>query len=82
MGDVGVMLTSPNGHEIPLAFKLDFICTNDEAEYEALLLRLISTQEVEAQYLCIRGDSNLIIKQANSEFGLKKPALAPYKAVV
>ena len=34
----GVVLTSPEGHEIPLAFKLDFPCTNNEAEYEALLL--------------------------------------------
>ena len=58
----GVVLTSPESHEIPLAFKLDFPCTNNEAEYEALLLGLISAQEVGARCLCIRGDSNLIIK--------------------
>ena len=76
------MLTSPEGHEIPLAFKLDFPYTNNEAEYEALLLRLIFAQEVGARCLCIRGDSNLIIKQANGEYGLKEPALVPYRPVV
>ena len=76
------MLTSPEGHEIPLAFKLDFPCTNNEAEYKALLLGLIFAQEVGARCLCIRGDSNFIIKQANGEYGLKEPALAPYRVAV
>ena len=58
----GVVLASPQGQEIPLAFKLDFHCTNNEAEYEALLLGLIFAQNVGALGLCIRGDSNLIIK--------------------
>ena len=76
------MLTSPQGQEIPLAFKLDFHCTNNEAEYEALIIGLISTQNVGASRLCVRGDSNLIIKQANGEFSLKEPTLAPYRAAV
>ena len=41
-----VVLTSLKGHEIPLAFKLDLPCTNNEVEYEALLLGLLSTQKV------------------------------------
>ena len=78
----GVVLTSPQGQEIPLAFKLDFHCTNNEAEYEALLIGLLSAQNVGASRLCIHGDSNLIIKQSNGNFALKEPTLAPYRAAV
>ena len=78
----GIVLTSPEGRKIPLAFKLGFHCTNNEVEYEALLLGLISAQHVRASRVCIRGDSNLIIKQANGDFALKEPALAPYRAAV
>ena len=37
---------------------------------------------LDANNLCIHGDSNLIVKQANGEFALKKPMLASYRTLV
>lgn len=36
----GILLKSPGGKELPHAFKLAFLCTNNVAEYEALILGL------------------------------------------
>ena len=37
---VGVLLISPGGEAVRLMYKLEFITTNNTAEYEALLLGL------------------------------------------
>lgn len=41
-GSAGVVLYASDGTDISLAFKLDFLCTNNEATYEALVIELIS----------------------------------------
>lgn len=35
---IGVLLTSPNGSHIPLAFNLNFDVTNNQAKYEACIV--------------------------------------------
>ena len=67
---------------ISLAFKLDFLCTNNQVEYEALILGLFTASAIRANYLCIHRDSNLIVKQANGEFELKESMLASYRTLV
>ncbi|XP_074290618.1 uncharacterized protein LOC141617334 [Silene latifolia] len=39
---VGILLTSPKGEHVPVSIKLDFLATNNAAEYEACLLGLRS----------------------------------------
>jgi len=36
----GVIFVTPQGIPIPYSFKLDFLCTNNNAEYEALILAI------------------------------------------
>ena len=67
---------------ISLAIKLDFPCTNNQAEYEALILGLFISSAIGVNNLCIHEDSNLIIKHANSEFSFKKFMLSSYKTLV
>ncbi|KAJ1396464.1 Ribonuclease H domain [Sesbania bispinosa] len=56
-----------------------FPCTNNEAEYEALILGLHMAEELGVKRLRIRGDSNLVIKQLKGQFGAKEESLAMYK---
>ncbi|XP_028108109.1 uncharacterized protein LOC114306980 [Camellia sinensis] len=42
---------------------LDFHCSNNEAEYEALILGLIAAEKHNIKKIRIRGDSKLIVKQ-------------------
>ncbi|XP_075645360.1 uncharacterized protein LOC142616379 [Castanea sativa] len=54
-GGVGVMLKSPEGEELKFMIRLNFLTTNNEVEYEALLAGLDLAQVVEAvngEYEC------------------------------
>jgi hypothetical protein len=48
---VGVNLTSPDGKKFQYALKLNFITTNNKAEYEAVLARLSIAREMGAKNL-------------------------------
>ena len=46
---------------VALSFKLEFLCLNNTAEYEAYLTRLATTLEMEIKHLRVMGDSNLVV---------------------
>jgi ribonuclease HI len=55
------------------SYKLNFQCTNNIAEYEALMLGLKLLKKVGAKQIMVRGDSELIIKQIKGEYAAKHP---------
>ena len=60
------------------AFKLDFKCINNIAEYEALILGLNLLKKIGAQRIVVHGESELVIKQLNGEYTAKHPRLRAY----
>jgi hypothetical protein len=64
------------------SYKLNFQCTNNIAEYEALMLGLKLLKKVGAKQIMVRGDSELIIKQIKGEYAEKHPRLRAYRNVV
>ena len=60
-GGIGVVLKSL-GEEHMFAHKLHFPCSNNEAEYEALVTRLNATKRLGIRKLKVFGDSELVIK--------------------
>jgi ribonuclease HI len=64
------------------SYKLNFHCTNNVAEYEALMLGLKLLKKVGAKQIMVRGDSELIIKQIKGEYAAKHPRLRAYRNVV
>ena len=58
-----ISIRSPNGEPKLLSYKLDFKCTNNVVEYEALILGIKALQGLQAQRINIQGDSELVIKQ-------------------
>ena len=64
---IGVLLIAPNNSLIPLAFKLRFKVSNNEAEYEASIARLEVALELVAKRLDIIGDLNLVVSQAKGD---------------
>ncbi|XP_028077305.1 uncharacterized protein LOC114279278 [Camellia sinensis] len=81
-GGAGIVLISPNQTEVNLSYKLDFKCSNNEAEYEALILGLMAALDLGVSLLCIKGDSNLVVKQTNGDYAIKEPPLASYRTIV
>jgi ribonuclease HI len=64
------------------SYKLNFQCTNNIAEYEALILGLKLLKNLGAKRIAIRGDFELIIKQIKGEYFAKHPRLRAYRNVV
>jgi hypothetical protein len=64
------------------SYKLNFHCTNNVAEYEALMLGLKLLKKVGAKKIMVRGDSELIIKQIKGEYAAKHPCLRAYRNAI
>lgn len=65
---VGVRVILPHEKLIPLSYHLNFLCTNNTIEYEALLDRLCIALSMESRDIKIFGDSQLVIKQINETY--------------
>ncbi|KAG9453633.1 hypothetical protein H6P81_006537 [Aristolochia fimbriata] len=74
----GVLFVSPKKDLLPYSFVLTQACSNNEAEYQAILLGLGMAVEMQIPQLHIYGDSTLVIKQLTGEFEVKKPELEPF----
>ena len=78
---VGVVIQSPHQHRWYFSLKLDFECTNNQAEYEALVIGLGVLHELRAYRVLVLGDSELLINQPNGTFRCMSCILAPYHMV-
>lgn len=58
---VRILILSSKGYKYPFYFNLELECTNNQAEYEALILGLELLLELEASMIEIIGDSKLVI---------------------
>ena len=75
-GGIGIILTDKQGRNSIHACKLSFKCTNNEAEYEALILGMMTAIKIGIKRLTIRGDSRLVIQQMKGEFAVNRVLLA------
>jgi hypothetical protein len=58
---VGIVLISPSGAEFEMSSQLDFYCTNNQTEYQALLFGLIMLRSMGVKYVEAYGDSLLVV---------------------
>ena len=78
----GVVLTSPRGDKIRYVLRLMFPCTNNAAEYEALLHGLRVAKEINlSRVRCFR-DSDLVAQQVSGTWDSKDPLMAAYRREV
>ena len=75
----GVYIISPIRDFKSLSYKLTFECTNNVAEYEALLLGLHALKELGAQKIKILGDSESVINQINESYQTRHPRMRAYR---
>jgi ribonuclease HI len=64
---VGCVIVSPNGVYIDLSIRLEFTCTNNQVEYEALLHEIEYLRDLVARDVDVFGDSNLIVQQVRRD---------------
>jgi ribonuclease HI len=64
------------------SYKLAFECTNNMAEYEALILGLKVLKELGANNITMCGDSELVINHVKGIYQTKNPRLRAYRNLV
>jgi len=70
---VGIVLEGPNDVLIEKSLHFAFKTSNNQAEYEAILVGLSLTHEVGVKLLTCKTDSKLTIGYLNDEFQIKDP---------
>ncbi|XP_065624488.1 uncharacterized protein LOC136065344 [Quercus suber] len=75
---VGLVLISPEGIIIEKALRLGFSATNNEAEYEALLMGMSMVQKMGGKAVKLFSDSRLIVGQVKGEFEAKDERMQGY----
>ena len=68
---VGIVIQSPRYRRTEMSFKFDFNYTNNQVEYEALIIGLEILLEMRASTVHIKGDSNLDISQIIGNFRIR-----------
>uniref|UniRef100_A0A2N9FQJ5 Uncharacterized protein n=1 Tax=Fagus sylvatica TaxID=28930 RepID=A0A2N9FQJ5_FAGSY len=81
-GGVGIVLRSPEGDIIKQAIRLQYPTTNNEAEYEALLLGLNTAKILGATELDVHSDSQLVVGQVNGDYEAKEGRMQQYLQLV
>ena len=74
----GVVIMTPEEAIIEQAIKLGFDASNNEAEYEALLIGLRNALHLDARRLLVFYDSKLVINQLKGEYAAKNGRIAAY----
>jgi len=74
----GVILEGPNGLLIEKALRFAFKASNNQAEYEALVVGMLLAKEMGARSLLVKSDSLLVTKQVTGKYEAKDPKMAAY----
>jgi len=75
---VGLVLVFPQNYAIPRELSLTKSCSNNVAEYNALLIGMQIVDEIGVKNLKAYGDSKLIVNQIRGEYEVRLEDLVPY----
>jgi ribonuclease HI len=74
----GVIFITPEGEVLPFSFSVTECCSNNMAEYQALILGLEMVVNIKMSRFKVFGDSQLVIRQLLSLYEVKKLEFIPY----
>jgi ribonuclease HI len=78
----GCIIIDLTGNKTLLACRLEFECTNNIAEYEALLQGLRKALDMHIQNLVVFGDSEIVVRQVRNSIHCLSPHLKCYQSEV
>ncbi|KAL0444590.1 UNVERIFIED_CONTAM: hypothetical protein Slati_2181700 [Sesamum latifolium] len=74
----GVVFVTSEAEVLPYSFTLTQNCSNNMAEYQALIFGFEMTVDTKQRHLKVYGDSQVVINQLLGLYEVKKPELLPY----
>jgi ribonuclease HI len=75
------VLVSPEGLVLEQAVRLKFSASNNEAEYEALMIDLKTARKLSASHLQVFCDSQLVANQISGEYQAKDERMSAYLTI-
>ena len=79
---IGLVLISPEKVIIEKSLRLDFSATNNEAEYEVLLIGIAMVQRMRGNLVKLFSDSRLVVGQVKGKFQAKDERMQEYLSQV
>jgi ribonuclease HI len=76
---VGCVLIDPTSNKTLIACRLEFECTNNMAEYEALLQGLRKALDLKIHNLMVFDDSEIVVRQVRNSIHCLSPHLKSYQ---
>ena len=79
---IRLVLISPEKVIVEKSLRLDFSATNNEAEYETLMMGMAMVQRMGGKLVKVFSDSRLVISQVKGEFKMKDEKMQGYLSQV
>ena len=79
---VRLVLVSPEKITIEKSLRLGFSATNNETEYETLLVGMMMVQKMGGKMVKVYSDSRLVVGQVRGELGARDPRIQEYLSQV
>ena len=79
---VGLVLISPEKVNVEKSLRLDFSATNNEAEYEALMMGMAMVQRMGGTSVKVFSNLRLVVNQVKREFEAKDERIQGYLSQV
>lgn len=76
------MLTNPEEQTFTYTLRFEFLCSNNEAEYEALLVGLKIAKEMGVKHLTVYYDSMIVVNQVNGMYEVKDVSMKQYLKLI
>ena len=77
-GGAKIVLEGPENIQIEQSLRFGFSTSNNQAEYEALIVGLLLAKDVGAQKVECHTDSQLMVEHVNGNYQIKDPLLLKY----
>ena len=79
---VGLVLISPEKVIVEKSLRLDFSATNNEAEYETLMMGMVMVQRMGGKSVKVFSDLRLVVGQVKGKFEAKDERMRGYLSQV
>ena len=79
---VGLVMVSPERITIKKSLRLGFLATNNEADYEALLVGMTMVQKMDGKAVEVFSDLRLVVGQVQGELKARDPRMQEYLSQV
>ena len=73
-----MVIQTPEGDKIECMIRLDFVATNNEAEYEALVVGLDLAKAAGAENVVLHCNSQVVTSQINGDYECKNKRMKRY----